>query len=158
MIIVGKATQEPQNRGVDYVEVCLPQYRGVYSREGRFAYAWTFSPDDDAIAAIRQNLPAWLYLVGEPWFAPLRMRIVGFRHSRQPLHCPEEWRRYCIPSEWCITRFPDQPRWPPIHLWFLVDRIRPVQPSADVRDRTRFRPLFGGKYQMYGRMHFGFFR
>ena len=156
MIIVGKATQEPQNPGVDYVEVCLPQYRAVLRREGQFAYAWTFNPDDHAIAAIRQNLPTstWLYLIGEPWFAPLRMRIIDLRHSHQPLHCPEEWRRYCILSEWGITRFEDQPNWPPIHLWFLVDLIEEVRP-VDVRTLT---PYFRNKYHKYFRNSFGFYR
>jgi len=165
MIIVAKATQEQNNGPVDYVEVCLPQYRIVLQRQGRFAYAWTFNPDDHAIARLRQNLPSrqglhetWLYLIGQPWQSPLKMRIIDFRHDRQPLHCPEEWRQYCIPSEWCITEFADRPNWPPIHFWLLVDEIEPVQPPADVRERTRFRPLFRDKYQTYGRMHFGFFQ
>jgi len=155
MIIVAKATQEPNNGPLDYVEVWLPQYRAVHSREGRFAYAWTFNPDDHAIIAIRQNLPTWLYLIGEPWFAPLRMRIIDLRHSRQPLHCPEEWRQYCIPSEWCITRFSDQPSWPPIHLWFLVDLIEVIEPPVDVRS---FTPYFRHKYHRYFKNSFGFFR
>lgn len=165
MIIVGKATQEPQNPGIDYVEVCLREFRAVHRREGRFAYAWTFNPDNRAIAQLRQNLPfrhglpeTWLYIIGEPWQSPLRMRIIDFRHDRRPLHCPREWRQYCITCEWCITAFEDRPNWPSIHLWFLVDQIRPVEPPLDVRDRTHFRPLFRDKYQMYGRMHFGFFQ
>lgn len=165
MIIVAKATQEPNNGPKDYVEVCLPQFRVVLKRQGRFAYAWTFNPDNKAIAELGHNLPfqqglreTWLYLIGQPWQSPLRMRIIDFRHDREPLHCPEEWRQYCIPSEWCITEFEDRPNWPSIHTWFLVDRIEPVQPVVDVRDRTRFSPLFRNKYQMYGRINFGFFQ
>jgi len=155
MIIVGKATQEPRNPGIDYVEICLPQYRTVHRKQGCFAYAWTFNPDNHAIVALRQNLPTWLYLIGEPWFAPLRMRFVDFRHSRQPLHCPKEWRQYCITSEWCITQFPDRPNWPHIHLWFLVDIIEEIKPPLDVRNLT---PYFSHKYRMYGRNNFGFLR
>lgn len=155
MIIVGKATQEVSNPGVDYVEVLLPGYRGVLSAKGHFAYAWTFNPDEDAIAALRRNLPAWLYLVGQPWFAPLRMRIVDFEHSRQALHCPKKWEEYCISSEWCITEFSDRPNWPSIHLWFLVDLIEQVEPPLNVRSLI---PFFSHKYRMYGRNSFGFFR
>jgi len=165
MIIVGKATQEPNNGPEDYVEVWLPDYKMIRQRQGRFAYAWTFNPDDQAIAELSQNLPfrqglpnTWLYLIGKPYQSPLRMHVVDFRHHRQHLRCPEDWRRYCHPSEWDITRFEDRPTWPSIHIWFLMDQIEPVQPPADVRDRTLFRPLFRDKYHTYGRMHFGFFQ
>ena len=159
MIIVAKAKQETGNPGLDYLEACLPEFRSVFQREKCFAYAWTFNPDDDAIHAMTQILPfsqglseTWFYLVGEPWFCPLRMRIVDFRHSRQPLHCPQEWERFCIRDEWCISQFPG---WLPIHLWFLVDQIVGVEPPLDVR---RLTPLFTNKYRMYGRNSFGFFR
>lgn len=156
MIIVGKAVQNPTNPGADYVETYLPEFRSVLNSEKRFAYAWTFNPDDDAVNAIRHSLPdVWLYLIGEPWFSPLRMRILCFRHSRQPLHCPAAWRQYCIPSEWCITRFGSAPDWPPIHLWFLVDLIEEVDPPVDTRT---FNPYFGHKYHRYGQNCFSFFR
>lgn len=159
MNLVAKAKHEPNNTGVDYVEPFLPQYRVILAKEGCFAYAWTFNPDDDAIAALRHDLPfqrglpeTWLYLIGRPWYSPLRMRIVAFHHDRQPVHCPEDWRPFCTNQEWCIDQFPD---WLPIHLWFLADRIEQVQPPVDVR---RFIPFFNHKYRMYGRNSFGFFR
>lgn len=162
MVIVAKATQNSENGPVDYVEFWLPQYREMFPTPGRFAYAWTFNPDDRAIARLRQNLPfgqgmreTWLYLIGEPYYSPLRMRIINFRHYRQRSGgYPEEWRQYCIAHERGITRFADCPNWPPIHLWFLIDRIDLVRPPVDVR---RFTPLFPDKYKMYGRTHFGFF-
>lgn len=155
MIIVGKSLQQPTNPGVDYVEILLPDYRIIHRRESRFAYAWTFSPDDRAIDHLSQRPRTWLYLIGEPWLSPLRMRVIDFHHSRRPLHCPREWQRYCHPSEWCIDRFPDNPSWPPIHLWFLIDSIEGVDPPLDVR---RLVPYFDDKYRMYGLNSFGFFR
>ncbi len=160
MILVAKAKHEPRNGDVDYVEVLLPEFRGIFAREGRFAYAWTFNPDDDAIAALRQNLPlrqgldeTWLYLVGrQPYHCPIRMRIVDFHHDRQRLHCPMEWQAFCINEVWCMDHFPGTG---PIHLWFLVDRIKPIETPVDVR---RFIPFFNHKYRMYGRNSFGFFR
>ncbi len=159
MVIVGKATQNPDNPYPDNVEWFLPQFRDVLQREKRFVDAWDFNPDEEAIAALRRNLPyrqgldeTWINYVGDPYYSPLKMRIVDFYHDRRPAHCPEEWKRYCIPDLWCIDTFANGK---PIHLWFLVDQIEPVEPPADVR---LFKPFFGHKYQMYGRNFFGFFR
>lgn len=159
MIIVGKSKQEPNNGPVDYVEVSLPQYRAILSRKNRFSYAWTFNPDDEAIAALRENLPfrpglreTLLYLIGQPWYSPLRMRVIDFHHDRKPVHCLKEWRPFCTNKEWCIDQFPD---WLPIHLWFLVDKIEPVKPPLDVKRLTAF---FMHKYTRYGQNNFGFYR
>ena len=158
MIIVAKSIQEPGNHGIDYVEASLPDFRDVRSREKCFAYAWTFNPDDQAIAEMTRNLPSkqgrpetWLYLIGKPRYCLVGMHIVDFRHDRLPLHCPQEWKRYCIQDNWCISQFPD---WLPIHLWFLVDQIVPIKPPMHV---GRLTPLFANKYRMYGPNSFGFF-
>ena len=154
MKVVGKASHNPSNGPIDRVEHYLPEYRALLGREGRFAYAWTFHPDDDALSALRQHLPTWLYLIGDPWRSSLKMRIVDFVAGQGPLFCPVEWKRYCISPEQNIDRFEDIG---PIRIWLLIDRINPVSPPVDVRDRKQFVPLFPRKYHIYGRNFFGFF-
>ncbi|MFC2039063.1 hypothetical protein ACFLUG_04770 [Chloroflexota bacterium] len=149
MNIVAKPVHEPSNPGIDYIEANLPSYRPMLSTVGRFAYAWTFNPDENAIQAISSNLPIWLYLIGEPWYSPLRMHIVDFFHGRQPVQCPREWQQYCIPEEWGISEFQD---WLPIHIWFLIDSIEELNPAIDVRS---FTPYFDRKYRYYNINSFG---
>jgi len=164
MIIVAKAIQEPNNQGDDYVEAQLPAFRGILANNGCFAYAWTFNPDGDAIAALRRNLHRlWLYLIGMPYYSPVRMKISRFHHSPQRLPCPLEWRQYVPqypPAETYIHG--DFPDWldinnnlKTIHLWFLVNQVQPINPPLYVGHLT---PYFDRKYQMYGRNYFGFFR
>lgn len=156
MIIVGKATQELSNGGVDYVELFMREFKQVQKEKGYFAYAWSFNPDPKTIDVLRANLPTWLYLIGNPWFSPLRVRIVDFRHDRYSLSCPIEWQSYCISELLGIDEFEDDDgAHKKIHIFFLVDKIEEVSPSLEVRHLT---PFFSNKYRMYGRNFFGFFR
>lgn len=149
MIIVGKAIHGPNS-----VEIELPELRRILKREGYIAYAWTFNPKEWAIRELREELNRnqwiWLYLVGEPWHSPLRMRIIDFRHSTDdPLPCPPEWIRYVPqrpPQEsyidgsfknWKNTGEPKS-----IRLWFLIDQIEDLSPPEDLR---RFPPYFSGR-------------
>ena len=151
MIIVAKAIHKPDNPGVvDYVEEELPELRTILAREKRFAYAWTFNPREWAIQELRQELDRrqgiWLYLVGKPWLSPLKMRIINFCYSAEPLPCSPEWIQYAP------QRPPQEPytdgwfkNWKktgkkkPIHLWFLVDQIKDLSPPVDLK---RFTPYF----------------
>jgi hypothetical protein len=149
MILVAKAIHEPKNGYPDYVEVELPKFRAILAREKCFAYAWTFNARGWAIAKVRQELKQkqhiWLYLVGEPWFSPLRVRIIDVRHKPQPLPCPREWVQYAPQypkGSYLDGRFPNWKgtgKSKPIHLWFLIDKIEPIGPPENLR---HFAPYF----------------
>jgi len=100
MIIVGKAKQESTNGPIDRVEILLPEFRSILAEEKSFVYAWSFNPDERAIAALRREKTNWFYPVDQPWLLPMEMHVRNFRHDREPLHCPPEWKRYCAEGLW----------------------------------------------------------
>ncbi len=152
MVIAAKSIPSEEREEDD--EVQLQDFRDWLTKEGCFAYAWTFNPDENALNALRENLPAWLYLVHRkrPGLSRLRMRIIDFRHDRALLHCLLEWRQYCIEDMWSLDMFPN---WLPIHLWFLIDRLEKLTPPTDL---SQFEPWFPDKYRDYGRNFFAFLR
>lgn len=158
LVVVGKASPNDQSGEIEYY---LSDFYEMLDKQGRFVYAWNFNSDRQATEALQQNLPfkagrpeTWLYLIGEPWFSPLKMRVVDFAHSNKALYCPNQWKSYCIDGLWGINKFHPDTSYV-IHVWFLIDKIEKIHPPLDVR---HLEPFFPDKYRKYGRNHFGFFK
>ena len=153
--IVGKASPNESTGDIEYF---LPNFAQMLKGQGRFAYAWSFNPDENAVALVRQSLDqhdaVYLYLPGEGGQSSLRMRVAGFHHDRN-VHgtsCPPDWADYCIDELKGVCAFETPPS--PIHVWFLINAIeRPPQP---VDLRTAFAPVFKDKYTIWGQNFFAF--
>jgi hypothetical protein len=151
MKIAGKASQNPQNGPIDYVEHFLPEFRKKLTKEKAFSYAWTFHPDEKALGELEEEVSRWLYLIGKPKQSPLMMHISDFKYSDKPIACPGKWVKYCIGQLWGINRFKNLGS---IKLWLLIDEIVEIDPPEDI---TKFVPIFPNKYRSYGRNFFGFY-
>jgi hypothetical protein len=149
LVLAGKAKP---NKETGDVELYLSSFRYMWQRRGEFVYAWSFNPDDRAIALLQWHIDnqedIFLYLPYDGRRATLRMHIKGYSHSRDGIPtCPEEWNIYCIPElqghqDWGV------------HIWFLVDAIEALPQPVDLLNT--FAPAFPDKYQKWGRNYFAF--
>jgi hypothetical protein len=158
LALVGKASPHPLTGEIEYF---LRDFEDQLANTGRFAYAWTFNPDENAIrelsTAIASKEPVFLYLPATSGMSPLRMRVADFRHDPRPAgsECPPEWRKHCIEELVERRSFGPGPH-ERIHLWLLIDSVEQLSPEVNLR--TEFRPALRSKYAKWGQRYFAFLR
>lgn len=155
MLVIGGKAVPNEERHHD--EFFLQEFRAMQQDQGRFVYAWSFNPDEQAIRLIQdhfaRNEEIYLYLPsheGRGGQSNLRMHVIDFRHNCGGIDmCPAEWRPYCIEG------LQGRQAW--VHLWFLVDKIEELSPPVYLLDRNTFVPAHPeGKYKNYGQNYFAF--
>jgi hypothetical protein len=158
LAIVGKAKP---NDATGEIEYFLSDFRQMIRQQGQFVYAWSFNPDEAAIAHMRHTLDqgddVFLYLPGDRGLSALRMRITDFQHNRAAdgTPCPPLWVQNCVEGLRDRRALGTTPSIA-IHVWFLVSAIEDLAPPVDLL-RT-FAPVFRAKYERWGRNFFAFLR
>lgn len=158
LAIVGKANPYPETGAIEYY---LRDFESLLARTGKFAYAWTFNPDDAAISVLSNSItgaePVFLYLPEKAGYSSLRMHLADLHHDRRPqgIKCPEHWQQWCIPQLQNRCSFGPM-RHQAIHLWLLVDAIEQLSPPVYLH--TEFVPVFDSKYAKWGQSYFSFLR
>jgi hypothetical protein len=148
LVIVGKAIP---NKERSHVELFLDEFRNLLRSRGKFVYAWSFNPDEQAVAAMQKYLgtdEVFIYLPDKDCLSKLRMHIIDFRRGPQ---CPVEWQSYCVKELLDQRKFGANRR-----IWFLIDSIEDLKPPIDLLNT--FTPVFSHKYNKWGQKHFAFLR
>ena len=126
--------------------------RELMARTGKVTSWWSFNPDLEYIARLRESLPTWLY-VSYSGHITWRGRIVDFAGPQdKPIESP--WPEYTLPEERGRSRLTIRATGTEhdIWMWFLLDRIEHLKPPLHQDD---FEPI-GKKYQSPGPKHFAF--
>ncbi|MCX6380774.1 MAG: hypothetical protein NT023_15095 [Armatimonadetes bacterium] len=158
LAIVGKAT--PNENGD--IELYLKQFARMLEDNGKFVYAWSFNPKQEAIDYLQRSLArhedVFLHLSVSGKVSCLRMRITDFYHCRTTgTRCPDKWDMHCIDDLRNISSLTPKK---PIHLWFLIETIEDDMPEpvylSTEHHLTPFRPVFQNQYSTWGQNYFAF--
>jgi len=119
---------------------------------GKAASWWSYNPDPEYIALLRDSLPTWLYVSYGGEIVQRRRVVDVAAAGGEPL--PSPWPEHTAPEDRGKTKFflEATGKEHDAKIWLLLDRVEPVDPPLTVED---FEPV-GKKYQRPGQNHFAF--